>query len=193
MIQIAGAEFTRLIIENPSWCKDLRKPLEVVTYVNLESSKITHLSPLITFSGINNLGWAADFHNCKHLKIATGTFYGPTDFNNSGVEKIENLTVTDSEIYSTNFSNCKNLKVATGTFEGFVNFAGSGIETIKDLIIKNQDSDGHKAYFTTCPIVHVPKAYRNKEFIFDEGIIENSILRDKTIEKIKSEASLIEL
>jgi len=199
MKQITGEEFVGLIEKDPSWCKNLKKEVEITTFVNLAYSNITHLSPLITFSGKNKNGWVVDFGNCEQLKVATGTYKGFANFSYSEIEKIENLNVTgvDTVIDSAYFLGCKNLKVATGTYKGFVNFSESGIETIKDLNIENTNINGEKTRFEACPIKYVPKEYRGKGYLYEDKIIENSIKKDKivkeTINKIKSEANNIEI
>ena len=195
-MKITGAEFKNLIKENPSWCLDIKEPLKVTTFVSLICSNITHLSPLITFSGQENNGWAANFYGCENLEIATGKFNGVAIFRNSGIKKIENLTVTktNEEKISATFSHCQNLKVATGTYKGFVDFESSGIETIKGLIIENTTTKKHRARFLNCPIKYIPEEYRREDFIFERVVIENSIREDiikEAINKIKSETNNI--
>ena len=198
MKKITGEEFCELINQNPSWCKDLKEPLEITTYSNVGYSKITHLSPLITFSGKSISGCVADFDNCKNLKVATGTFNGYVDFTESGIEKIENLLVkgVDHKGMSASFYLCEKLKVATGTFEGFVNFNDSGVTTIKDLIIEKVDTDKEKARFYHCPIEYIPKEYRGEKFLFSGEVIKKSEIKDRikeAINKIKSETNNIEI
>jgi len=193
-MKITGEEFVELIEKNPSWCKTITEPLKVTTYVDLIKSEITHLSPLLTFNGKNSDGWAADFDHCKNLKVATGTFNGIIDFSGSGIEKIENLTVTVSNDKgeSADFHNCKNLKIATGTYAGAVYFTNSGVTTIKNLIIKSTKKSNKKAWFLDCKIKYVPKEYRGKEYIFNNNIIKASISTD-AINKIKAETNNIEI
>ena len=107
MKQITGEEFKRLIKKDPSWCKNLKEPLEITSYVNMEGNPITHLSPLITFSGENYSGWAADFYGCKNLKVATGTFLGGVWFLSAGIEKIKKLNIVRStNLEAANFIGC---------------------------------------------------------------------------------------
>jgi len=195
MKQITGKMFKELIGENPSWCKNLKEPIEITTYTELVDSNITHLSPLLTFSGTDNEGWSANLYNCKHLKIATGNFKGFVTFQLSGIEKIENLNVkgANQNGWSASFRDCKALKIAKGNFEGSIDFQYSGITNIKDLIIENGDREEGKTVFYNCPIQYIPKEYRTKKFTFDNGVIKKSILRDKTIKEIKSETNNIEL
>jgi len=194
MKKMTGGDFKNLIKKDPSWCKTLKEPLEITTPVDLTNSAITHLSPLIAFSGENGQGWAATFYGCKNLKIATGNFNGFADFRESGVEKIEHLTVIgkNHNWWSASFQNCVNLKVATGTFEGHADFRNSGVTTIKDLIIKNPKEKKFRAAFENTNITYIPKEYRESGFSFDKKPIENSIKKD-TIDKIKSEENLIEI
>ena len=198
MRRITGEKFVKLINKNPSWCKNLKEKIEITTYAGLDSSNITHLSPLITFSGRDQDGWAASFINVKTLKIATGTFLGFVNFAGTGIEEIKNLIVreTQKKGSAANFFNCRNLKVATGNFEGFVNFNNSGVETIKDLNIKNLEGDREKARFNNCPIQYIPKQYRGKAFLFEKEVIKKSIKKDKieeTIKQMKSETNNIEI
>jgi len=187
--KMTGEEFVKIVEIQPDFCKNLTEPLEVTTYVDLYRENITHLSPLITFSGDNGIGCAAHFHSCKNLKIATGTYEGWVYFGNSGVEKIENLIVTGTDRVnnSASFYGCKNLKVATGNYEGFVNFSKSGVETIKDLNAK-------ETCFVGCKFRYLPRKYRLqplKEINLDEEEKEKwdniEILTRNTINQLKQE------
>jgi hypothetical protein len=154
--KITAAEFHTMISENPSVFEHWETPLEITEYVNCYESPITHLSQHLTFSGKNSDGATADFRRCKSLKIATGTFHNLVAFNSSGIEKIENLTIinTDSALWAACFGGCKNLKIATGTYPGFVNFENSGIESIQNLHIQNPAYDENFACFRNCPNLH---------------------------------------
>ena len=88
-----------LIKDNPSWCKNIKEEIEVTTYVSFTSSKLTHLSPLSTFSGKNIEGWSANFSKCKNLKVATGTFEGTVNFDNSGITTIKDLIIKNPNKY----------------------------------------------------------------------------------------------
>jgi len=194
-MKMTGKEFVELITKDPSWCASLKKPLEITTCADLGSSPITHLSPLLTFTG-KDREIVANFTYCKNLKVATGTFKGTAYFGQSGIEKIENLLVeTTKQSVASSFYLCKNLKVATGSFSGIVIFNESGVTTIKDLTIKKPENHHRfeKASFKGCPIKYVPKEYRGNEFSFDKEIVKNSVLRDITIKEIKSEANNIEI
>ena len=202
-MKITGEEFTNLIEKDPSWCLTIKKPLEITTYVNLEYSKITHLSELLNFTGKNTYGDSADFSNCKNLKTATGNFKHGVMLQGSGIEKVEKLNVgIDDNGNSAGFTECKNLKTASGNFKSYVNFDNSGVTTIKKLHVEKSGTAplNEKASFKNCPIKYVPKLYRGDEFLFNQQIVETSIekdLREKTIKetinKIKSEANNIEL
>ena len=89
MKKITWKEFTEFIEKDPSWCKNLKEEVEVTTFVKLSHSKITHLSPLLTFSGKDTIGIAAEFCNCPNLKVATGTFLGFVNFSSSGIKKLK--------------------------------------------------------------------------------------------------------
>ena len=189
---MTGEEFDKLTKTNPSWCLSIKEPLEITTYANLSRSPITHLSPLITFSGRNMHGWVGSFQQ-SNLKVATGTFKGYVYFDGSAVEKIENLIV-DSPCHSlsaASFAECRKLKVATGIFHGRVDFNSSGVEKIENLITTTKHGT-----FLGCPIKYVPKEYRGDKFYFSENIKENSIkidIRTDQIKKIRAEANNIEL
>ena len=198
-MKMTGDEFCESIEKDPSWCLGITEPTEITTYINIMCGEITHLSPLITFTGKNIEGWSANFYNCKNLKVATGRFAGAVDFSGSGVEKIENLYVegTNIRLNSASFWNCKNLKVASGTYKGSVSFNHSGVTTIKNLKIKTIHSTGEASF--VCPIEYIPKEYRLPGYIFNKKSIENTAKKDRedtiktTINKIKSEANNIEL
>jgi hypothetical protein len=158
MKQITARQFKAFIKQNPSWCETLTEPVEITTYCNMSYSNITHLSPLLTFSGRNKYyGNAANFHGCDNLRIATGTYLGRVDFSYSGVNEIKNLVVSAPNKYgwAANFHGCENLKIATGTYSGFVDFALSGVEEIKDLVVSTPDLSGYAASFYGCKNLRV--------------------------------------
>jgi hypothetical protein len=156
MKQITAKEFLAMIKENPSVFEDWETPLEIAEFVNCNYSPITQLSPLLTFSGKDMEGNCATFTNCPDLQIATGTFHGCTDFGESGVQKIENLHIkeTNDMSWASMFWGCKNLQVATGNYPGFVTFYGSGIHSIQNLKIQNPDKWDYHAEFRKCPNLH---------------------------------------
>ncbi len=150
--KITAKEFLAMIAENPSVFEHWETPLEITEFVDCKDSPITHLSPHLTFSGRNIEGDTAYFDGCRHLQNATGTFHGYVDFGESGIESIENLTVTqpDNEGTAAKFTKCRHLKVATGTFHGFANFRDCGIESIENLTITQTDNNGNAANFRAC-------------------------------------------
>jgi len=152
MKQITAEEFTDFVTRDPAWASKLTEPVEITTYANLKGSNITHLSPLLTFSGKDKDGDTASFKNCPNLKIATGKFVGWVTFSKSRIEKIQDLEVTQPNTYgwAADFYECQNLKVATGKFEGSVNFARSGIERIQDLEVTQPNKEGWAAAFWGC-------------------------------------------
>jgi hypothetical protein len=151
--KITAQEFLEMIAENPSVFEHWDTPLEITEFVKCNNSAITHLSPHLTFSGKNEVESAAHFWECPNLKIATGTYLGKVVFSNSGIKRIENLTVTKANKngVAATFVNCPNLQVATGTYPGFVYFQNSGIERIENLTITNPHNDGYYADFLYCP------------------------------------------
>jgi hypothetical protein len=154
MKQITAQEFLEMISENPSVFEHWDTPLEITEYVDCQDTEITHLSQYLTFSGINDIGIAADFSDCKKLKIATGTFHGGVQFVESGIVKIEKLKTTPlkQKIAGpwSSFEGCKDLEVASGTFYQFASFLNSGIHSIKKLHVENHNPDREHANFEKC-------------------------------------------
>jgi hypothetical protein len=157
MNKITAEEFKAFINQDPSWCKTLTEPTEITTYCNMMGSNITHLSPLLTFSGRDEYGVVASFSHCENLRIATGTYHGFVSFFSSGVEEIRDLVISapDTNGYAASFYTCKNLRVASGTYPGFVDFSQSGVEEIKDLVVSTPDVDGDAASFYGCKNLRV--------------------------------------
>jgi hypothetical protein len=124
MKKITAKEFLAMIEENPSVFEHWETPLQITETIACYKSKITHLSPHLTFTGRDINGKSAHFENCPALQIATGTFHHTVYFLVCGIKKIENLNVT--MIYEPRqaaaFYNCPQLKVATGNFNGYVCF-----------------------------------------------------------------------
>jgi hypothetical protein len=158
--KITRKEFLCLLQKNPSFCKDLTKPLTITGYVILTNHPITHLSKYLIFE----LG--ANFENCPKLKIATGKFLNPVSFKGNAIEEIQELEVYsegalqdqegedfspfNDELEAANFSDCQNLKAASGTFHGWVTFQNSGIQKIKNLETTMADSYGKYANLHGC-------------------------------------------
>lgn len=161
MKQITPTHFENAIRENPAWASTLHAPVEIVGHCYLHKSPITHLLPLLHFSGRDREGNVAAFYNCASLKVAEGTFNGGVTFKGSGIEQIdtENLKITkpNEAGWAAGFSCCKNLKVAEGTFPGWVCFAESSIEQINSekLLISQPDREGYAASFAGCERLRV--------------------------------------
>jgi hypothetical protein len=155
MNQITAGEFIEMFAKNASVFEHWDTPLEIIGYVYCDNSRITHLSKHLTFLG-NEKGEAASFSRCSDLKIATGTFHGFVSFAASGIEKIKNLKVTQTNLdnCSASFYACKSLQIATGNYDGFVSFWQSGVHTIKDLHIENSRINGDYTDFYECPNLH---------------------------------------
>jgi hypothetical protein len=150
--KITADEFKKMISENPSVFEHWNTPLEITEYVNCENSEITHLSKHLTFSGKNDIGYSANFWDCKNLKVATGTFQGTVIFANAGIQKIENLQVTQTKKQglSASFGACKALEIASGNFEGAVDFDDSGIHSIQNLHVHSPNQSKIYASFLGC-------------------------------------------
>jgi hypothetical protein len=157
--KVTAKQFLAMIAENPSVFEHWNTPLEITEYVDCKNSPISHLSTHLTFSGRDEDGDVATFKHCLHLKIATGTFNGGVWFCNSGIEKIENLQVTqpDNQGFSATFADCKNLQIATGNYVGTVIFSGSGVHSIQNLHIHT--SIGTYADFCKCPNLQTLKGW----------------------------------
>jgi hypothetical protein len=153
MEKITAAQFDGMIAENPSVFEHWDTPLEITEYIDCSDFKLTHLSKHLTFSGKNSNEETADFWNCENLKIATGKFEGYVRFAESGIEKIENLIITQTDIngWAASFEHCLNLKIATGHYPGFVQFFDCGIHSIQNLRIEKPKSNGVYADFSLCP------------------------------------------
>ena len=150
--KVTAKEFLMMIAENPAVFEHWETPLEITEFINCSHSNITYLSKHLTFSGRNKDGETANFSNCANLKTATGTFHGFANFYDSGIEKIEELHITeiDKNSWAANFAECQKLRTATGTFPGVVSFFGSGIHTIENLHILKPGEDGTYGSFECC-------------------------------------------
>jgi hypothetical protein len=153
MKKITAKEFYAMISKNPSVFEHWDSPLEITEFIQCSLSPITHLSKHLTFSGKSGNGDAAHFSNCKHLKVATGTFTGFVLFFKTGVETIDNLVVTEPNQNgaAAQFFGCKYLQTATGTYPGHVCFTKTGIHGIHKLDIQKPYPSGEYARFVQCP------------------------------------------
>ena len=152
MKQLLTAEFNAKITHDPAWAATLTEPVEILDYCNMNFSPITHLSPLLRFTGRNEDGDVASFEQCENLKVAEGTFHGSVNFQWAAIEKIGELIITRTNRagYAANFDYCKSLKVASGTFPGPATFDHAGIEKIDNLNILESSASGHAASFREC-------------------------------------------
>jgi hypothetical protein len=185
-----------MIEKNPRVFEHWDTPLEITEYVNCEYRSITHLSEHLIFSGRNKVGDAADFSSCHNLKIATGTFHGGVLFDESSIEKIENLHIlqTNQNKLASSFWECKNLKVATGSYPGYVNFSESGISKIKKLYIQTPSNDGYFAGFFDCPNLETLEGWDlSKQIIIEPQKLEAEIKRRAALQKFHKEAKAKEL
>lgn len=151
MKTITTEHFKQFVDLDPAWASKLTEPVEITDFCDMRESCITHLSPLLTFSGQNQKGDVASFVCCKHLKIAEGTFAGMVNFANSGIEKIGSLIITQSNNHGegASFSRCAQLEIAEGKFPGSVDFNSSGVVKISNLIAEANKS-GTAAEFRFC-------------------------------------------
>jgi hypothetical protein len=170
MSQISEKEFYLMIFKNPSVFEHWDTPLEIIEYVDCNNSLITHLSPYLIFSGRTENGNVANFSDCKKLKIATGTFHGNVSFFDSGIEKIENLIITQANTnkQSASFIGCQNLKTATGSYSNYVNFCRTGIHSIQNLEVKKPRQNGEYADFSNCPNLETLEGWDLSKHIYIE-------------------------
>jgi len=152
-------QFKQAIEIDPAWASKLTEPVEITDYCDMKGSGITHLSPLLHFTGRDEFGHVADFWGCEALKVAEGNYSGLVWFSSSGVEEIGELVVTrpDKEGTAAGFLECEYLKIARGSYAGFVNFTSSGVERIDtdNLRISQADSLGWAANFSNCVCLKV--------------------------------------
>jgi hypothetical protein len=159
-IRLHASEVIKAISYDPSWALSLKEPIEIVDFVNLGGSRITHLSEKITFSGKNSQGFCASFKGCSNIKTALGKFLGAVDFSESGIENIPStphlfeVAGKAKNGLCADFSRCRNLKLATGKYPGAVKFCESGVEDICELevlgTISQEDRMGSKLLDEFC-------------------------------------------
>jgi len=169
MRALTATEFQLQVAANPRWAADLAEPLEVSTYCNMQGSPIQKLSPFLHFKGRTDDGSVADFSNCKCLTHLEGHFYGWSNFGESGIETIGDLTVHEPDAVgeAMSLAGCSSLQTASGTFHGRVDFSNSGIQSIGELRI-TPASTQQKAIFLNCTQIKHPPAYLlGKDYIID--------------------------
>jgi hypothetical protein len=178
MKKITADEFYEMIWKNPNVFENWNTPLEITEFIECKNSKITHLSEHLIFSGSNEDENVANFWECKNLKIATGTFHGYVCFNESGIEKIEKLTIlqTNQVTKAVSFRCCRQLQTATGTYPGSANFFGTGIHTIQNLKILKPDYGGEYANFYNCHNLQTLEGWDLSQRIWIEG---KKLLKEK--------------
>lgn len=174
MKTITAEQFKQFVDLDPAWASKLTESTEVIDFCDMKSSCITHLSPLLTFSGKKNRrGDVASFVSCQYLKIAEGTFVGMVSFANSGIERIGSLNITQPNKYgeAASFSRCRHLEIAEGNFPGSVDFTDSGIKTIGNLITQPNQS-GIAAEFRLCKQLTAAEGIYNGHVDFSDSYIE---------------------
>ena len=159
MHKITSEQFKQAVELDPAWASKLTEPVEITDYCDMKESKITHLSPLLHFTGRDESGHVADFWGCGDLKVAEGNYSGLVWFSSSGVEQIGDLVVThpDEKGVAAGFLECEFLRVARGSYAGYVTFARSGIQRIEreNLRISQANTSGWAADFTGCCFLRV--------------------------------------
>jgi hypothetical protein len=141
MRTITPEQLVKAIAWDPAWARGLTEPLKVTGFVNLNNSKITHLSEFLIFDGANAFGEVASFKGCTGLQVPLGKYNGAVSFEESGVRwvpKESNLLQIkgmSSQGMAANFASCFQLEEAAGVFHGGVDFSGSALKTIGELKI----------------------------------------------------------
>ena len=150
-------QFRAAVANDPAWASKLTEPVEITDICELKGSPITHLSPLLHFTGRDENGICAYFENCKSLKVAEGTFSGSVMFSFCGIEKIGKLSIVQpqNDGNAAWFYRCASLKTAEGTYPGFVSFDLCGVTKIGNLNIIVPNKKGEAASFCGCGLLSV--------------------------------------
>ena len=149
--QISAAEFKEKVEADPSWASTLTEPIQVMEWVDMAGSKITHLSKYLHFTGVSGKRLCADFSNCKYLKKLEGNFYCDANFNGSGIDEIGEVKVAENGGFALTLTNCKNLKIVKGEFAAAINLSHSNVGDISQLkVIIRRGNQGTK--FEGCPL-----------------------------------------
>jgi hypothetical protein len=90
--KINATTFYTLILHNPSIFKDWKTPLEITEYVEVFHSDITHLNPLLHFTGVN-VKTSACFIGCHKLKTLTGNFNYAVSIESESLTTIKDLHI----------------------------------------------------------------------------------------------------
>jgi len=125
--------------------------VEITGFCDMEGSKITHLSPLLHFTGRDEQGRTANFFHCEALTVAEGNFIGFVGFVSCSIQRIGKLTITAPSHggMAAHFNDCKFLEVAEGVFPGYVRFNKCGIVKIGELTTEVNKA-GAAASFRAC-------------------------------------------
>lgn len=196
-MKITAKEFQDRTEKDPNWCSTITESTEVIDFLDLYDSKIQSLSSLLIFSGRNEEGNVANFIDCKDLNFAEGTFHGYVSFNQSGISRTRNLTITqpNNEGRAASFWLCKNLSIAEGIYPGYVNYYATGIKEIKDLEVTQPNKQGLAINFKGCP--HLKKIrgkFKGSVNGEEEVIMEyHQYLASKKAQKKKSQEPTLEL
>ena len=158
-IKMTAAQFENAVNRDPAWAHKLTEPVEITEYCDMSGSEITHLSPMLHFSGNDEEENAANFAECNQLKVAEGVFDGFVDFMESGIEKIGDLVVTkpNENGEAADFTCCYQLQIAGGTYHGSVKFNISGVREIDHLQIIRPNNDGLAASYCLCDKLRIAR------------------------------------
>lgn len=114
---MASKEFQQFVEIDPAWASKLTEPTEITDYCCMQASKITHLSPLLYFTGKDKAGDCASFFCCKSLRVAEGNFTGFVSFSGSNIQKIGALTCRPNAFgICLSITNCEKLSEIPRSF-----------------------------------------------------------------------------
>jgi hypothetical protein len=200
VIYVTGEQLREFVMEDPEWiAKHATKhhPVVVTTPADLSYTSVTHLSPFISFRGIEwedkfrvNLGHyqCCSLEGCKELRVFQGKFHGLVKATFAGFETIDTPNLKIFEVSpnqpATDLACCPNLKVARGRFPKGVNFHDSRIKEIDTdpetgLIIEDYDNDKVAAYFDHCEDLKVLVGFYPGKVIADNSGVETLAYNEK--------------
>ena len=172
-VRMTAEQFEAAVDGDPAWARKLTEPVEITEYCDMSGSEITHLSPLLHFSGNDEEENVASFAECMQLKVAEGVFDGFVDFIDSAIEKIGDLVVTkpNQNGEAADFTCCDQLQIAKGVYHGSVKFNCSGVREIEHMQIIRPNNDGLAASYCLCINLRIARgAYPGCVDFLDSGI-----------------------
>jgi hypothetical protein len=130
VIRISQTLFLGLISHDPSIFKEWTAPTEITDYIpgigtyrednHVNETKLTHLSPSLTFTGKTYRGNSAEFKEYKNLEIGTGTFQRGVVFESSALKEIKDIRILEPNNFGIviELDNCPELEKISGIWKG---------------------------------------------------------------------------